>query len=136
MLDENDVVKAVVEHLKQQGFMVQFLHTTQRGIDIIANHRISGELIFVEAKGGTSSRVGSPRYGKVYDKSQVFDRVAKGIYTLLQMHGNRKNDNDEFALAVPDTLLFNEYLKPIKDSLNTLGLKVFLVNESKEVVQL
>lgn len=79
MLNENDVVAAVCDYLKSQGYeIVQQCATTEQGIDIIARHPERSGRLLIEAKGGTSSREGSPRYDKGFSPSQVFDRVAKG----------------------------------------------------------
>lgn len=137
MQDENDVVEAVCLYLTQQGFVIKERRkTTERGIDIVASNPHSGKIIHIEAKGGTSSRHGSARHGEPYTKSQVFDRTAKGIYTLLQMHGKLASTNSDFALAVPDTKWFIEYLNPIKNTLQKLGLQVLLVDEDKNVRRL
>jgi hypothetical protein len=137
MLDENDVVEAVCAYLEQNNFVVnRKLHTSERGIDIEAAHSGSDRVLYVEAKGGTSSRSGSNRYGKPYTKSQIFDRTAKGVYTLLQMHGKQTRRNSEFALAVPDTKWFREYLAPVEDAIMRLGLQMFLVDENKHVEEL
>jgi Holliday junction resolvase-like predicted endonuclease len=132
--DENDVVEAVCLYLAQQGFVInERRHTTQRGIDIKATHPHSGKTLYVEAKGGTSSRCGSARYGEPYTKSQIFDRTAKGVYTLLQIHGKSTSTSSDFALAVPDTKWFREYLNPIKNTVQKLRLQVLLVDEDKNV---
>ena len=63
MLDENDVVAAVCSHLEHEGYtIVQRLRTTQRGVDIIAEHPSRAGKLHIEAKGGTSARQGRPRY--------------------------------------------------------------------------
>lgn len=137
MLDENDVVEAVCAYLEQNNFVVnRKLHTSERGIDIEATHSSSDRVLYVEAKGGTSSRSGSNRYGKPYTKSQIFDRTAKGVYTLLQMQGKQARKNSDFALAVPNTKWFREYLAPVEDSIMRLGLQMFLADENKHVEEL
>jgi len=88
-MDENDVVNTVCEHLEAQGFVIlQRLSTIEKGIDIIAKDSSSGCKLFVEAKGGTSSRKGSARFGKPHTQAQVFNRVAKGVFTCLQLRAN------------------------------------------------
>ena len=137
MLDENDVVEAVCAYLEQNNFVVnRKLHTSERGIDIEATHSSSDRVLYVEAKGGTSSRSGSNRYGKPYTKSQILDRTAKGVYTLLQMQGKQARKNSDFALAVPNTIWFREYLAPVEDAIMRLGLQMFLVDENKHVEEL
>jgi len=72
MLDENEIIEAVCGYLSAQGYtIVERLRTTQHGTDVIATHSHMGRLL-IEAKGGTSTRAGSPRFGRSYDPSQVF----------------------------------------------------------------
>lgn len=130
-MNENEVVDAITVYLKMQGYEVtQKLTTKQRGIDIKAVHPKKGEAL-VEAKGGTSSRKGSSRYGKPYKKSQVFDRVAKGFFTTAKL--KEEKPNSLILLAVPKTDKFEEYLGQIKNSISVLGVKVLLVNEDGSV---
>jgi hypothetical protein len=126
-MDENEVVEAIAAYLKNQGYSVkQKLTTKQRGIDIKAEHPKKGQVL-VEAKGGTSTFEKSARYGKPYTKSQVFDRVAKGIFTSARL--KEEYINSDIIFAVPKTDWFVEYLSQIKNSISSLGLQVFLVKE-------
>lgn len=71
MLSENDVIQLVCAELEQNGYIIeQKLSTNQTGIDIIA---ISPDGVFcgVEAKGATSSKINSSRYGEGFNTSQV-----------------------------------------------------------------
>jgi hypothetical protein len=88
----------------------------------------------IEAKGGTSSRVGSARFGKPYDNNQVFDRVGKGFYTAGCLYSQRGTDGDEIALAFPDSPLFRKYIIPVKPALLKLGITVFLVDPNTDSV--
>src|SRR6266404_3139709 len=114
MLDENDVVEAVCYHLEVKGYRIlQRCSTKQHGIDIIAESPSMKGRLLIEAKGGTSSRDGSARFEKGFNRTQVFDRVAKGFFTTACMYCDRK-DGDEVAMAFPDTPLFRDYVARIK----------------------
>jgi hypothetical protein len=133
-MDENEIVEANCDYLQKKGYEIsQKLHTTEHGIDIVAKNRTSNEVIHIEAKGGTSSRTGSRRFGKPYTSSQVFDRVAKGFYTVCQMLCQNKNANNKFALAVPDTILFRKHLGAVKPAMGKLGISVLLVSQTQQV---
>jgi hypothetical protein len=136
-MDENAVVAALCPYLEKNGYeVVQRLHTTQQGVDIIARHS-SGREMFVEAKGATSSREGSARFGRGFSGTQVFDRVAKGVFTALQLRATyRDRTSYEVALAVPDTPGFRKYLKPVLRELTSAGLRIFLVGPELEVEEL
>jgi Holliday junction resolvase-like predicted endonuclease len=114
MLNENDVVNAMCRHLECAGYeILQRCSTTDQGIDIVAKHPSEIGRLLVEAKGGTSAREGSARFQKCFNRSQVFDRVAKCLYTAAHMH-NKSSDGDSVAMAFPDTSLFREYLGRVK----------------------
>jgi hypothetical protein len=42
----------------------------ERGVDIVAVHLATGERLFVEAKGGTSSTAATARFGKPFTWNQ------------------------------------------------------------------
>ncbi len=132
MLDENDVIVALSTFLKSQGYSVaQQLHTTEKGVDLVAIHP-SGPRLHVEAKGGTSSRQGSNRYGKPYTQSQVFDRVSKGFYSTVLLRATVPA-GDEVAMAVPDTVHFRKYLAPIAKVAHGLQIHLILVGNESQV---
>ena len=128
MLDENEVVEIIARHLSKQGYEIkQKLSTKQKGIDIIA---MKGEQrLMIEAKGETSSREGSQRYGKPYTASQVFNRVAKGVDTSIKT-AEECADHEVSCLAFPDSKLFREYLSSVINSLKMIGIVVFMVSKN------
>lgn len=126
-MDENEVVDSVCLRLKDMGFTIKKrCTTTDRGIDVVAESPNGGERYLVEAKGGTSSREGSARFGKPYTQSQVFDRVANGVFTCLEMRaGNPSCRNTHVVLAVPDQSRFHIYLGPVLEQLRVAGIEVW-----------
>ena len=136
-LDENEVVAALCRHLTAAGYRVhQQLSTTQQGVDVIAESP-SGKMLYVEAKGATSSREGSARFGKGFNASQVFDRVAKGLYTGLCLRADHPDaDKEDVALAFPDTPDFRKRLEPIRKQLSDAGVDVYLASADGTVTRL
>lgn len=127
-LDENAVVTAVGKHLTLAGYEIkQQLGTTEHGIDVIAFHPHSNVRVLVEAKGGTSSRLGSKRYGKPYTQNQVFDRVAKGVFTCLQLRTENPDKNMvRVILAIPEKPShFKRYVASVAPSLESAGIEVW-----------
>src|SRR5204863_7725954 len=91
-VDENTVISAVCTHLANNGYEIrQRLHTSEQGVDILAREQITGRDLVVEAKGATSSREGSEGFGKGFTRSQVFDRVAKGVFTALELRAKHED---------------------------------------------
>jgi Holliday junction resolvase-like predicted endonuclease len=138
MLDENEVIEAVCEHLNAEGWtIVQKCSTHERGIDIIARNSESGKHLFIEAKGATSSKPGSKRYDLGFNKNQVFDRVAKGFYTgVCTCACAGRSPQDTIALAFPDTVAFRNRLDPLRTAVHLLGMKIYLVREDRSVATL
>jgi Holliday junction resolvase-like predicted endonuclease len=136
VLDENEVVDAVCIYLEATDHkIIQRCTTNDKGIDIIATLPSGSGRLLVEAKGGKSSKPGSPRFGETYRKPEVFDRVAKGFYTAASMSASRLKE-DEVALAYPDTPWFREYLLAVKPALELLSIAVYMVREDKKVCTL
>jgi hypothetical protein len=137
-LDENQIIAAVCAHLQAIGFVVtQRLHTTEHGVDIVARNGANGRTIYVEAKGGTSSREGSARFGRPYTQSQVFDRVSKGVFTALELRARYPDRTTvEVALAVPESRWFRSYLTPVRRELADAGLTVLFVDAASRVAYL
>jgi hypothetical protein len=125
-------------HLTEQGYAIeQRLHTKQHGTDIIARETSSGRRLYVEAKGATSSREGSARFGKGFDGNQVFDRVAKGVYTGLCLCADHPDrESEDVALAFPDSPQFRKRLGPIRQQLRDAGVTVFLAATGGRVIRL
>lgn len=126
---ENDVVVATGGFLHRVGWEVlQTLDTQQAGVDVVAVHAASNRRLHVEAKGATSSKPGTSRYGKPFDSSQVRDHVANALYAAARVH-----EDCSSAIAVPLSDLHIKYMRPIRRSLTTLNIAVFWV-EGNDVV--
>jgi Holliday junction resolvase-like predicted endonuclease len=134
MLTEDDVVKAVADHLRVQGYRIdKQLSTTQRGIDIEATHLQTGRVMLVEAKGGTSSKKGTRRYGSVFTRNQARSHVSVALYTAARMYESGADSNIDIALAFPDDHKHRDLLKAISRALRALGIIVFLVKAGLEI---
>ena len=74
MLYESDVISSVCKYLEKRDYKInQKLKESEKGDDIIATD-CDGIKCFIEAKGETSSKKTTLRYGKGFSPSQV------GIY--------------------------------------------------------
>jgi Holliday junction resolvase-like predicted endonuclease len=130
VLTEDDVVEAVCQHLQASGYrIVSRCATTQRGEDIVAENA-QGVTLRVEAKGETSSKSITKRFGKPFDNAQANNHVAKAFYAAAEMlgaHGGR------VALALPETRLHREHAGRIRKALQQLGVGVFWVKPDRTV---
>jgi Holliday junction resolvase-like predicted endonuclease len=136
LLNENEVVDAVAAHLAATGYKIeQALHGHQRGVDIIARHSKTG-VIYVEAKGGTSSRVGSANHGKPMTPREVRINIAEAFYTAAVAATTRPDaGSGQFAAAIAfhDDARHRRYVDPLRPALDRLGIGVFWVTPPNAV---
>lgn len=122
MLIESDVIAAVCDYLRAEGYEIrQQLAETEQGDDIKA---VQGTVILlIEAKGETSSKKGSKRFGKPFSRSQVLDHVAMAFYRAAKMRG----DGVRVAMAFPDNQQHREMVAEIRQAVRDLKIAVFWV---------
>ena len=129
MLNENDVVGIVERHLRDSGWRIlRRSSTTQTGPDLEAEHPTSARHLFVEAKGATSARPGSRRYGKPFDRNQARDHVANAFYSAAKVQ-----DGHASAIALPRTPYPEDFVEAIRRALVTLKIAVLWVGEDRAV---
>ena len=131
MLTENDVVTAVSNYLLEKGYAIdQSLTTSQQGIDIVASHPTHGRCL-VEAKGATSSKKTSSRYGKEFDSNQIKTHVGVAIlksFQTIQIHKDA-----EVVIALPDNTGHRKIIDSIRHPIKESGITVFFVTEDSKV---
>ena len=136
MLYETDVIEAVCQHIEARGYSIrQKLNTTQHGIDVIASSAAPRSLeLCVEAKGETSQRNGSERFGKPFDSAQVKVHVAEAFSTGAELRfAKGASDSRRVALAFPKTALHLRYVASIEAAFTVLQLGVFWVAADRTV---
>jgi len=125
MLTENDVVKIVSHYLIIKGYEVLTeSKTTEKGIDIIAIHPEKGKC-FVEAKGETSSKKGTKRYGKPFNRNQIKDHIGSVLLQTLKI--KQENENSDVFIAVPFEENHLKIFESIKKCLLQINIKVLFV---------
>jgi len=131
MLTENDVVKKLSIYLEKNGYeIIQSLTTGERGVDIIAKK--NGKILFIEAKGETSSKSVTYRFGSPFSKSQIKSHVSRAILAAMKiLTAKPAGSNTIAALALPETDLHKELIKEIHLSIKKLDIKVFWVSQSR-----
>ena len=124
MLYENDIVDAVCKYLQAQGFTItQKLNAKQHGDDIIATGVGRIRILHIEAKGETSSRVGSPRHGNPFSGFQIQDHVANAFFRASCMATNGKIG----GMALPKNKPHEQCVAKIQHAIDKLGIIVFWV---------
>lgn len=134
MLNENQVVDAVIKHLEGRGYeFVRKCLTTERGIDIVMKEPATGRFLLVEAKGATSDREGSARHGKGFSTAQVRSHVARAFYAAAASLQHPDYPGAASAIALPNLDGHRDRIRAIQTALDQLGILVFFVNEDETV---
>jgi Holliday junction resolvase-like predicted endonuclease len=134
MLTENEVVQAVALHLKTEGYRIdKTCSTSERGIDIIATHPTTGKQLLVEAKGATSSRAGTARFGKEFTPGQAKSHVSVAFYYVAKLRQRHSLEGASVAMALPDDTSHRELVNDIRTALDALRIGVFFVDTTRRV---
>lgn len=134
MLYESDIIEAVSKFLSSHGYnILQQLTENQRGDDIIAVSSDGSEKIFIEAKGETSSKKASARFGKPFSRGQVRDHVANAFYKASQKLHNNERQSVRSGIALPRKQDHIDMVKEIRLALATLQIEVFWVHSNRLV---
>jgi len=132
MLFEDTVIEAVIEYLDKDGYrIIQRSTASQQGYDLVAKKE--GKRLYVEAKGQTSSKPGTKRYGKEFNSGQKFDHVAKAV--LKAMQALTEDKGSESGIALPSDPGHVRLVNSVLPSLKEIGLRVFLVDETLLVTE-
>lgn len=130
-LTENDVVEAVCQTLESAGFTIESRASTmQQGVDVSAVRANDQLRVRVEAKGGTSSKVGTNRYGKPFSSGQVRNHVANALATASAAP---RSASERSAMAFPDTPRHRKYVERVAAAIIELELGVFWVDAGHAV---
>ncbi len=127
MITENDVVERVTAYLIRRNWrIVSSASTSEHGPDIVARSD-AGREIWVEAKGQTSSKEGTRRYGKEFNRNQKEDSLGRALLKCCQLVSERTDL--VVALALPSDDVNSELISRISPALQRLRVISFLVNE-------
>jgi len=122
MVTEDQVVEAVCVDLQAHGWRIESTAmTTERGADIVASR--NGRKLIVEAKGGTSARGTSQRFGKPFNASQVHSHVGRALVEALVA----VTAGNQAAIALPDDRLHRVLIGKMQVGLRNATVHVLWV---------
>jgi hypothetical protein len=134
MITENEVISAVCRHLEGMGYEIEEARSTyEHDPDIIARHPKTNEVFLVEAKGATSSKEDSNRFGKPFNSSQVFTHVAKAFFTAMKLLCTKEKAALHVAVALPETPLHRRQVESAGNAFTKLGIVVWFVSPDGKV---
>lgn len=130
LLYEGDVVDSVVSYLKKNGYeILSYCYPRQKGYDIVAKK--DGKLLYVEAKGSTSSNPESSRYEIGFNSTQMKVHVAEAIYKSMVTINNNPDCN--VAIALPSSRTHKKLIDAVLPLLQKLGIIIFWVDNVRNV---
>jgi hypothetical protein len=130
MLDQNDVIEAVCGYLESEGFVIGECGPGQSP-NITATR--DGRRILVEARGNTSSKPSTSRYGEPFNRGQVSEHVAQNVYRVLKLIG-MVGVTDRVALAFASDEAHCEAVEAVQKTLQALSISIYWVDEAGDVV--
>lgn len=135
LLFESDVVDAVCKYSLSMGYeIIQYLGPKQKGVDIILRRPEHPRELWIEAKGETSEREGTSRYGRPFDSAQVHIHVAEAFYTAAEHLATIPAKTDRLVgIALPSNELHRRYAGKISPILTRLGIVDLWVDSDKTV---
>jgi len=104
--------------------------TSEHGPDIVARS-VVGREIWVEAKGRTSSKEGTNRFGKEFSRNQKEDHLGRALLKCCEYLSQRSDMIVGIGLPNDDT--DSDLIQGIKPTLQRLKIMTFLVNEDGTV---
>jgi hypothetical protein len=133
MLTENDVIDAVCKFLTARGFQILQPRSTQEtGDDLVAERTKTEQLrISIEAKGETSARGTSARFGSGFNSAQINVHVAEAVYRALAVLS--RNQGEHAGIAFPVTAHHKRRVDSVRPLLKKLDVAIFWVNREREV---
>nr|WP_024835469.1 hypothetical protein [Clostridium sp. 12(A)] len=131
MINENQVVDYICKYLEDNKYTVdEHRNTYERGYDIVAFSK-DGKKLIIEAKGGTSSKPGTNRFGKDFDSKQVRHHIAMALYAVGK--AITSDPECEVGIAIPKNDEHIKALKRIRKVIDVLTIRVYWVSSNGEV---
>ena len=128
MLTENDILENLSNYLIAKGYKEnQRLSTIQLGVDLIAEN--DSEILYIEAKGETSSKSETRRFGKPFDSNQIKSHVSRAILSAFEIISEKPSGiKTKAAIALPNNLGHKKLINKILPALNLSGIRVYPVD--------
>lgn len=134
MQDENTVVRRACFYFRKKGYVVvSKCNTKQHGIDIVVKDFITKQIIYVEAKGQTSS-MDSVRKGMEFLPGQTLSNWAKSDLKICQLYSIYQHDikcgKVKLVLVFPYTVNDIKLGKSILPAMTALGVTIIMVHQN------
>ena len=128
MLTENDIIDIIEKHfLKIKGRVVNKANTMQRGVDLEV--KVGSITYYIEAKGETSSKIGTSNYGNPFTTNQIINHIARAIFSILKLQAKTNFESSKYIIAFPDTKNHRKQIETLRERLKEINIQIFLVTK-------
>ena len=130
MLNENEIVELLTKHLIANNYkIIQSLDTNSKGIDIIADNIKNNDRLFIEAKGETSSKEHTNRFGQAFDSKQIRNHISRAVFAAMKIITLKPaGSKTKAAIALPATEGHKKEFENIRGAVEKLNIKIFWVD--------
>lgn len=131
MLYEDNVVAAVVAHLRSDGWKIESTAlATQHGDDIVATR--NAERLVVEAKGEGSSKSYTTRFGNPFTKQQASVHIAVAVLRSMRVVSE---GTSSAAIALPAVDSHRREVDRVAPALLLARIRVYWVDADMRVTE-
>lgn len=131
MLHEDNVVAAVVAHLRADGWEIESTAlATHHGDDIVATR--NAQRLVVEAKGEGSSKSHTTRFGKPFTKQQASVHIAVAVLRSMRVISG---GTSSAAIALPSVDSHRREVDRVAPALSLAGIRVYWVDPDMRVTE-
>jgi hypothetical protein len=127
-LNENKVIEELKKHLLAAGYLlISECSTIMQGIDLVMKKE--NEEMWIEAKGDTSSRESSNRFGKTFTDTQCHVHFSRAFFKACELRdkANESKNNIRIAIAFAHTKHYEKYCKRTNLTRKELGIALFWI---------
>lgn len=125
------IIESVCKYLETKGYQItsKVGSVNEHCIEIVTMSQHTDVRLYVEAKGQTSSKSETKRFGKEFNRNQKRDHIGKALLKSCEW----TQQNEAAAIALPDDTVDRDLINFITTAIAHLGIAVFLVDESGAV---
>lgn len=127
-MNENHVIAELKQYLQRRDYLlISECSTIMQGIDLVMMK--GSQEIWIEAKGSTSSRETSNRFGKVFNDAQCHDHFSRAFFKACQMRDEAKQSLKDvrIAMAFSHTKYYQKYCNRTNATRKELGIGLFWI---------
>src|SRR5271154_3315929 len=133
-MNENDVIAELKKYLHGENYkLISECSTTMQGKDLVMSK--DSQEIWIEAKGKTSARETSSRFGLGFNDAQCHDHFSRAFFKACEMRDEAKRSGKDvrIAMAFAHTKHYQKYCDRTNGTRKELGIGLFWIKENRIV---